>query len=221
MKTIRILEIVFSPEIKGKEINAFRGAIAKKVGYDSILFHNHTKDGFRYRYPFIQYKRIKKKASIICIEQGVDDIYKLFNKPDWTLNLNGNKIELKIEHLRVNKFNLNAWDKYFEYRIFNWLALNPKNFKIYKSADSLTEKIQLLEKVLKANILSFAKSINWYLDKDIDVKITEIINEKSAKYKNLWHFATDIAFKTNVFLPQHIGLGKAASHGFGVVYIKK
>lgn len=82
MKKIRILQIVFDTEIKGQQISALRGAIVGKIGSESILFHNHTYEGFRYSYPFIQYKRLNKKAAIVCVEQGVDEIYKLFNQPD-------------------------------------------------------------------------------------------------------------------------------------------
>ena len=223
MKKIRILEIIFTPEIKGWQIDLFRGAVAQKVGKDSVLFHNHTKEGFRYNYPFIQYKRLNKKAAIICIEQGVDEIYKLFNQADWKMNLNGDEFEMKIERLNVNAFNLNVWDKMFRYRIFNWIALNPENHKKYRATDSLAERIEILEKILTAHILSFAKGVEWFLeeDKKIEVKITEIIAEKTVKYKNGHYAGFDVEFKTNVFIPQHIGLGKASSHGYGVVYAVK
>ncbi len=223
LKKIRILEIIFNPEIKGYQINAFRGAIAEKVGKENFLFHNHTKNGFRHDYPYIQYKRLHKKAAIICVEQGVDEIHKLFNQQDLKINLNGSEIELKIEKLNINSLNLNIWNKFFGYRIFNWLALNPENHKKFRSADSLVERIQILENILTANILSFAKGIDWKLetDKKIELKITEIIAEKTTRYKNFTHVIFDVEFKTNVFIPQHIGLGKAASHGYGVVYVKR
>ncbi|MBN2890276.1 MAG: hypothetical protein JXL97_00275 [Bacteroidales bacterium] len=220
MKKIRILQIIFDTEIKGQQISAFRGAIASKVGQNSNLFHNHTTSGFIYNYPFIQYKRLNKKAAIVCVEQGVDEIYILFNQPDWQLNLNGSNFLMKIEKLNVNAFNLNVWDNFFSYRIFNWIALNPENHKKFRSTDSLTERIIILENILKANILSFAKGVEWILeeDKKIELKITNIIGEKVTRFKNISHVTFDVEFKTNVFLPQHIGMGKAASHGYGVVY---
>ena len=223
VKKLKVLEIIFNPEIQGRQISAFRGAIAEKVGLENILFHNHTQNGLRYNYPYIQYKRLHKKAAIICIDQGVDEIYKLFNQPDWKINLNGEQLELKIEKLNVNSFSLNVWDKFFAYRIFNWLALNPENHKKFRSTDNLTERIKILEKILTANILSFAKGVNWQLEenKKIELHITNIIAEKVTKYKNIPHVAFDVEFKTNVFIPQHIGLGKAVSHGYGVIYIKK
>ena len=218
MKKIRILKIVFTPEIKPYEIPAFRGAVVEKVGRDSILFHNHVGDNYLQNYPRIQYKRLYNKATIVCIDQGVDEIYKLFNQPDWSLNLNGNEYEMKIEKLNVNTFNMNVWDKFFRYRIKTWLALNERNEKIYNETDSLADKIKLLEKILTANILSFAKGIDWFIeDKKIEVVIEKILRDGITKFKKIPRRFFDVEFKTNVFLPNHIGLGKAASHGFGVV----
>jgi hypothetical protein len=223
VKKLRVLEIIFDSEINSHQIPAFRGAVAAKAGLENVLFHNHVDDNFRYNYPFIQYKRLNKCASIICVEQGVDEIHHFFSNPDWSLNLNGEKFEMKIQKLQVNSFNINVWDKYFSYKIFNWLALNEENYKKYLTLDSLSEKLQLLENIFTANILSFAKGIELYLEKDkkIEVKIQNIINEKIIKFKNINKKSFDIEFKTNVFLPQHIGLGKAASHGYGVVYVNK
>ena len=218
MKKIRILRIVFTPEIRPYEIPAFRGAIVEKVGRDSILFHNHVGDNYLQNYPRIQYKRLYKKATIVCIEQGVDEIYKLFNQPNWSLNLNGNEYEMKIEKLSVNSYNMNVWDKFFRYRIKTWLALNEKNLEIYNEINSITEKIKFLERILTANILSFAKGIDWFIeDKKIEVKIDKIINEGTTKFKKIPRKFFDLEFRTNVFLPNYIGLGKAASHGFGIV----
>lgn len=128
---------------------------------------------------------------------------------------------MKIKKLNVNSFNLNVWDKFFSYRIFNWMALNQENHKKFRSTDSLVERIQILENILTANILSFAKGVEWILeeDKKIKLKITNIIAEKVTRFKNISHVTFDVEFKTNVFIPQHIGLGKAVSHGYGVVYV--
>lgn len=223
MKKLRILQVIFEPEIENFQIPALRGAIIEKAGRDSILFHNHTQDGFRYKYPLIQYKKIGRKAAVICIEEGVDEIHKFFENKDWTVNLYDQKVELKIAKLFVNQFTMNIWDKFFTYRIKNWIALNEKNLETYKNLEGLADKIQLLENILTANILSFAKGINWQIeqDKKIIIKITNILYEGSTKFKNILRPVFDVEFKTNVFLPQHIGLGKAASHGFGVVYSMK
>jgi len=140
LKKIRVLQVVFEPEIEQNQVSAFRGAIIEKTGKDCVLFHNHIDDGFRYNYPLIQYKRIRKNPAIICVEKGVDEIHKFFENKSWMVNMNGKVTNLKIVKLNINQFNLNVWDKFFSYRIFNWLALNKKNADEYKSLEGLAEK---------------------------------------------------------------------------------
>ena len=56
MEKLKFLRVQFDTEIAPYEIPAFRGAIASKVGRDSVLYHNHLDDKtFRYGYPLIQY----------------------------------------------------------------------------------------------------------------------------------------------------------------------
>lgn len=83
MKKIRIVEIIFENEIVAESIPAFREAIASKVEIENVLFHNHLDDNYRFAYPLIQYKRIGNNAAIMCVDQGVDEIYHLFDKAKW------------------------------------------------------------------------------------------------------------------------------------------
>ena len=125
--------------------------------------------------------------------------------------------------MKINKFNLNIRDKKFRYVIRNWLALNEKNYKIYMQTQSLAEKYKLLENILTANILSFAKGVDWHIeeDKKIEVNITKILKEKKTWFKGNPLLAFDVEFTSNVFIPSTIGLGKAASHGYGVVFAQR
>ncbi len=219
-KQIRVLTIVFGPEIKGGQVRKFRGAIINKVGRDCVLFHNHLDEReYNHRYPLIQYKRIRRHAAIVCIEEGVDEIYRLFNQPDWRMKIGEDEVELRIKQLKVNKYTMNVWDRSFEYRIFNWLALNSKNYKLFQNQESLAGKIRILEQVLTSNILSFAKGIGWTIPQDakIQINIKDIVNKKVVEFRGALYSAFDIDFSTNVFLPENISLGKAASHGFGMV----
>ena len=219
-KQVRILTVVFEPEITGHQVSQFRGAIIDRVGRDCILFHNHLDDNeYNHHYPLIQYKRIYRHASIVCIDKGVDEIYRLFSQPDWKIRIGQEEKELRIKQLKVNKYNMNVWDKFFDYRMFNWLALNNKNYQLFNQTQSLAEKIRILEQILVANILSFAKGIDWRIPEDCKIKvmIKDIVNKKVINFRGGLFSAFDIDFSTNVFLPENISLGKAASHGFGMV----
>lgn len=218
VQKIRLLKVVFSPQIRAWEIPAFRGAVIAKTGREHILFHNHTENnGFRYSYPLIQYKRIGKQASVLCIKEGVDEIHRFFEQSNWDVNLNGNKMEMKIEQLDMNQYTMNVWDKTFDYSLMNWIALNSENYKKYMQLDVLSNKIEFLERILTGNILSFAKGIDWHIEKDTTVKILDIKHSNTLSLKRKKVLGFDLTFRSNVFLPNFIGLGKSVSIGFGTV----
>lgn len=218
MKKIRILSIVFDTEILGHELPAFRGAIVEKAGRENIIFHNHLDDKkYLYKYPLIQYKRIGKKPCILCIDYGVDEIHKFFEKDSWDIKISDRWLNMKIARLNMNQFNMQVWDHMFDYSIRNWIALNQDNYGKYLSMDSMQDKLGFLENTLKANILSFAKGIEWKIDKQIEVKIKEFHSSHSVTLKEKKLMGFNLDFATNVFLPDFIGLGKSVSLGYGVV----
>ena len=217
-KRIRLLTVVFGAEIKGYEIPAFRSAVIEKAGRENVLFHNHLKSkGFLYKYPLIQYKMIHHHPSIICIDHGVDEYQKYFEKDNWDIHISGRWLEMKIDRLHLNQFNMQVWDKMFRYSIWNWVALNQANFRKYIEMDDMTDKVRLLESILKANILSFAKGIEWTIEKPVEVKISNLNPTRRVTLKEKDVLGFNVDFSTNVFLPNFIGLGKSVSLGYGVV----
>lgn len=220
MKNIRTLLVTFDNLLNRWETSAFRGAIIEKVGRENLLFNHHIDNNtLLYRYPLIQYKSIRRKPAILCLGDGVDEIHKLFNKSSWEIDLRGKKTNLVIDNLNLNNFRLNIWDKSFDYRLYNWFALNEKNYQRYNSLTSEMDRMEMLERILIGNILAFAKGMDWHVEQEIRVRIREIRNTKQLKYKNTHLMAFDVNFSSNVFLPNFIGLGKGASHGYGVVQI--
>lgn len=217
MKKIRLLDISFENEIQPWEVEAFRGAIIATAGRKHILFHNHEKDGFRYSYPLIQYKRIGKKPHLVCIEDGIDEVHHFFKNKQEGLILGKRPYELIVDQIRLNKFNMQVWDKSFDYLIQEWFPLNQKNYRDFKTITSEIQQFEFLEKILIGNILSFAKGINWNIDKNIELKITDVLRTNTISLKGVKREAYTLKFKSNVFLPNYISLGKNASLGFGTV----
>lgn len=217
MKKIKVLTVIFDNEFKSFEIPALRGAIVEKVGKENILFHNHLKNGFLYKYPLIQYKSISGRPAIMCIEYGVDEIHKYFEQKDWSVFIGEKHLTMKIDKLNLNQFTMQVWDKMFQYRIRNWIALNQSNVEKYNNLESLKEKISFLEKTLTANIISFAKGIQWDVDKQIKLNIKGMEEPRPVSLKGKKLLGFNLEFSTNVFLPNYIGLGKSVSKGYGVV----
>ncbi len=215
---IKYLSVRFGNEISFAEIPLLRGAILNAIGEDvELLFHNHTIDGFRYSYPLIQYKRIHKKAAIICVNQGVESIAQLFSNTDFSIQLGERPVILRIEKVIPKQFVIQVWDTLFKYRIRNWLALNSENYQKYAEIESFSERILFLEKVLIGNFLSFAKGLGIEVDKEIICKIINMEEPNLIVAKGVKMMAFDVIFKTNMSLPNYIGLGKHVSIGYGIV----
>ena len=218
MKKIRILKVSFDTKIAKHEIPAFRGAFVDKIGNDHLLFHNHISDTeLLYKYPLIQYKRLRGKPMILCLDAGVDEIYKYFVKADWTLKVSDRLLSMKIDQLNMHNFSLPILSKKKKYSINDWIALNQDNFRKFQKLEALSRRLEFLEGILKANILSFAKGVDWSVDKTIELEITNLRPEKRLNLKGNKLVGFDIDFSTNIMLPNYIGLGKSVSLGFGVV----
>ena len=217
MKKIRFLDVAFENEINAWEVPALRGAVVATVGKENTLFHNHLGKDYRFSYPLIQYKCIQKKPHLVCIEDGVDEVHHFFENKQEGLFLGSRPYELKVENINLNTFTMQVWDRSFDYSLQDWLPLNQDNYRVYKSLPSDIEKFEFLEKVLIGNILSFAKGIGWHVDKEIKVRIRDNIRTNVIKVKDIKREAFTLNFSSNVFLPNHMGLGKSASLGFGVI----
>lgn len=215
---LNILIVQFSNSISKEEIPSFRGAIVNALqdkGAD--LFHNHKDDGLIYRYPLIQYKRIRQKAAIVCLGEGTEAIGQFFSACDFVVNIGDRSLELEVESIKPNKVLVQVWDGLFSYTIRKWLPFNKENYEQYTNLESLAEKYAMLERLLIGNILSFGKGVGIQFDKQVECKITEASEPMSIMHKGVKLMGFDVAFKSNVSLPDYIGLGKGVSVGKGMV----
>lgn len=196
-------------------MEAFRGAIINSLQENDILFHNHTSDegGLRYAYPLIQYKRINNKAAILCFGTGSESIGKLFQHSNFDLNLNGKHEKFSIDNISEYNYQAQAWNTRFRYSIRKWMALNQDNYEKYIRIESMVEKTQFLEQILRGNILSFAKGLGIFIDKQVECVITQLSEPTVKRYKGVKLTMFDAEFTTNVSIPDYAGLGKGVSKG--------
>lgn len=218
MYKLPTIVIQFDNEIESKALPYFRGAVIASLEKKNILFHNHDEDKLRYAYPLIQYKRIHKKAAVMGVGKGIEVISQLLTVRDFNYHIGNEQVEMRIEAV-------NAYDNEImltenadsHYRLRSWLPLNSENYKQYQESESMVERIQILERVLVGNILSFLKGIDIHVEEQLIVHVTDITGQRAITYKKVKLMAFDIEFKTNIQLPQYIGIGKNASIGCGVL----
>lgn len=220
---INTFVIKFSNEIKFCDIPSFRSGILQTMEYNAnILFHNHVSETeFRYSYPLIQYKRINKKAAIVCIGNGSSVIGDFFIKQNLKVPIKGQIVELNIDSLKPRNYNVQTWDTMFVYKIRKWLPLNSENYERYQGLEGIVEKTAFLERILIGNILSMSKGLNLNVKNEIKCKILSITHPHLMSAKGVKLMAFDVEFKSNFSIPEYVGLGKHASLGFGTVMKKR
>jgi len=219
MKTIKTLSVTYDIPIERHQLPKFRGAVVELLGREHDLFHNHKEDKYYYRYPKIQYKLNKGgNIGMLGINEGADALDYLITSGHRTICFGGKKYDFQLSYLKKNELRLQVVRQPREYRIYNWLALNTDNFDKWKSSHSFKEKAGELERLLAANIISFAKGVGWSIQKRFEVEITNIKSTKTMKFKKNPLMAFDVDFRTNLVLPINAGLGKAAGFGFGTVH---
>lgn len=218
MDKIRTLVIRYENRLAQREIPLFRGAVINTMG-DSAdrLYHNHNGDSVVYNYPLIQYKRIGQCAAIVAVDAGVDVMGQFLSSDISRLHIGEREENFKIADVRADRCLVQIWNGDFEYHLHKWLPFNSDNYAEYKTIDCLSDKISFMEKILVGNILSFAKSLGIIFSSEISCKLLSIDRQCLYLYKGVKMMAFDITFKSNVTLPEFIGLGKGVSLGFGTV----
>lgn len=220
IKKIRLLTVTFDTQISAEELAGFRGSIVAKVGREFEWFHNHNNQegGFHHRYPIIQYKRHRGKPMLVCIEEGIEEVHRFFAQPDWTLNINGRITPIRVDKLEVKQVPLQIVDIPKRYKLHNWVGLNDANQKTYNQLDSLTEKVAFLEQKIGASIIAFIRAMQWKAPRRFEVKIIDFSAKKTRLKNRYTKTAFDVEFKADIILPNHIGLGKSVSVGYGKIF---
>ncbi len=188
-----------------------------------ILYHNHTDDdSFRYSYPLIQYKRIRGKACIVCVDKGVDLIGQFLSEAPNDLCLGEREIRPVIIRIIPSRLMVQTWETMFDYHLSYWIPFNTKNYQLFKMIAVETERISFLENILKGNLLSMLKGLDIFIEKEILLHITHLSNPHLLYNKGIGMTSYNVGFSCNLSIPNNLGIGKNASVGCGVIrQIKK
>lgn len=213
---IPYIVIVFQNELKTREIPLFRGAVLSKVPVELTLFHNHKDKSFRFSYPLIQYKTISGKAAILCLGEGTSEIEQFFSNSDFKLQIGKREEVFTIDKIWAGQWLIQTWDGTFYYTTRHWLPFNKTNYSKYQGCEGLSEKTKALERILAGNILSMGKGLGHFFESQVQCTITQLYNARTYSFKDVLLQGYDIDWKTNLYIPNHIGLGKGSSIGFGV-----
>lgn len=220
---IDVFVIRFNNELRFNEVPLLRSGVLSIMQHNAnVLFHNHTADdGFRYSYPLIQYKRINRKAAIVCFGEGCSTVGEFFATQNMKFMMGEQLVELNLERLQPRKFVIQVWDTMFTYTLRKWLPFNQDNYRKYTSIEGIAEKALFLQNILIGNMLSMTKGLGIHIDKEILCNITEVSSPRIVRAKGVKLMSFDIEFKSNLSIPDYAGIGKHASIGYGTIVKKR
>lgn len=174
-------------------------------------FHHH--DDNPYRYPLIQYKRIKNDLVVV----GIGDyssiiIDKLSDLKEIILPHS----KVPVRSIEFTSIVHNITNNICQYEFQTpWFALNVENYAKFKNLDNHF-KTGFLEDILIGNMLSMLKGIGIHINYQLYVKIKWYKEVPIIVHKH--GFSGFYArFVTNLSLPKYIGIGKSVSKGFGII----
>lgn len=195
-----------------RDVEKFRGYIAGCFE-EEVLLHNHEGDyEFRYKFPLVQYKLIGGKLGIIAYEEGVELLNRIYQQVD-SFQLGQREIPVKDKELKLKDFKFEVQETLYRYTLVTpWIAINQQNYSRYKAGEFD------LNRQMQNNLLS-----NF---KDVGITVTEKImcSGEFTPVKVILKDTSLIAFKgefvSNVYIPNHMGVGKRKSIGYGTILHK-
>jgi hypothetical protein len=217
MDNIEIRTVRFTDKIGEYELPLFRGAIIKRAGMQEI-FHNHVGDSrMRYGYPLIQYKRIDGRAAIVGLGDGAEALEELIRRQDYVFELGKRLVSMELLSDKVEETAFEVEGEEGIYDLALWLPLNEENYEEYKRREKEGGRIEMLERILTGNILSMLKGVGRWTEERLEVSIIRIKRVSKVRVKGCERLAFDVTFRSNVRMPQWIGLGKNVSLGYGIL----
>lgn len=197
-----------------EETHHFRGFFANKFTEFSHL-HQHYKEKLVYRYPLVQYKKIKDQLMIIGINHGADLLAMLYDKFD-NIKLKNSNYHIYERGIKLREIPYGLIDQQIKYDFLTpWLGLNQKNYFKYYDQNTAEERKSFLERILTGNILSMSKTLDYFVNGKIKCQLNVRTQKERIKDANVIGFIGN--FETNFILPDYIGLGKSVSRGFGTI----
>jgi hypothetical protein len=184
---------------------------------DEVLMHNHDSEGrLIYEYPRVQLKVLDRTAVLIGINEGSQLLQRLWLDIDPT-TLGSKDLEVLETQFETRQEQISVTAEPLEYRFSTpWLALNPKNFQSYVGSRNQRFRKDELSRILVGNCLGLAKSLGIRFADHIAADCRGLTSIKTLVNGNgMIGFVGK--FSVNLTIPEHLGLGKSVSRGFGTV----
>jgi hypothetical protein len=182
---------------------------------DQVMLHHHEADGrLRYAYPKVQFKVLDRTAHLIGLADGAALVTRLWAEVDQARI--GTEVLPVLEaglSRRAEQLGESEGAILFRFRT-PWLGLNQENHARYQAATGSKDRQALLEHALVGNCLSLAKGFGHWVRARITADC-QGLRPVDAGLKGVAMVGFVGTFRVNFHIPEHAGIGKSVSRGFG------
>ncbi len=171
--------------------------------------------GFIYRYPPVHCKIIKNALIIIGIGQGADFLEGISAYGNTIApGKNACRIISRDSTVRIEQFGITNSGISYEF-LTPWLGLNQQNVKKFYELSGKQERDAFLQKILAESLAALAKSLDYKPPAPITC-------EQKLRFRKDWIDNKSVMvftgrFRTNLMIPDYLGMGQSVSLGFGTV----
>ena len=205
------------------DIPLFRSSIIELVGRENEIFHNHDNSSeseghYHFGYPLVQYAVRKRRATIIGLGKGAEAIYQeLLPKLGNGMELDGQRVLVRHYHIQQQEHEWEIRESPEEYGLYGWIGLNQRNYRRWKDQSNGLSRMEILSGALTGQLRSLGKTIGIDEPKQITAEVMEVHNQKRVRWHKTQLIRFHIRFRTNIFLPADIGIGRCVAFGYGQV----
>lgn len=202
-----------------------------KHAIDPNIFSNETAtaEGLRhiYRYPLVQCGVKNGNAHITAIGQGAKALQLIMEKDQGLIlhfrNRQSSKVGILLpEETYIpttapegsHKYRVNTWMPFKMFRT-NAEGKREPSFNEWRDTPYEIERLQILERKLNSNIITFCKAVSLHVPFTVKCRIISKHGEAWPMYNRRLQKTFDLTFETNIQLPEGIGIGGSVSEGFG------
>ena len=195
-------------------VDELRSFFYKKLAEYTKL-HKDSTAVFIHRYPVVQCKQIKSMLMVIGISQGADLLQEISGgKKEFRIGENTCTVFGRDLGIRNEVFSIS--DKIHTYEFLTpWLALNQQNAKKFYDLKGKPERDAFMQKILTGNLNTLAKSIDYDLPAPLACESRVRFKRELIHRENVMVFLG--TFKTNLRIPDYLGIGQSVSLGFGTI----
>ncbi|MEW6754546.1 MAG: CRISPR-associated endonuclease Cas6 [Candidatus Latescibacterota bacterium] len=204
-------------ELRACEATQLRGFFGRAFSEHKLL-HQHGADGKPiYEYPRVQFKVFQRQAVLIGLGEGSTLLDELWPQVDH-VRLQGEELGVREATLRKRQEPFGESDELVTYRFITpCLALNETNVRRYRGQESPAARQQVLDEIVVGNCLAFAKVLSHRVQDWLTGDCSRLHRVQDSRVRGMWWQSFMGLFRVNFVLPDHVGLGKWVSRGYGTL----